>query len=193
MRSVVNLSGFCRTVDEIPVHRYNRPYDGPVFRAPRHSSGTTGAYLERCPPNRRRTPSRPPPADSPRPPSRITNVRLLFLKRLRVSTRRARSETEKRPQSGGVRTGRLLGEAPRIPPSTIDLTEQAPVLPKCRRQAPTLHEATAGSGVGWGYSVVFGGFRALQRTRTVGCTDVPVFRRPVRRNPELIDNRPYHR
>ncbi|PSP54189.1 transcriptional regulator [Halobacteriales archaeon QH_7_68_42] len=25
----------------------------------------------------------------------------------------------------------------------------------------------------------------------VGCTDVPVCRRPVRRNPELIDNRPY--
>jgi hypothetical protein len=28
-------------------------------------------------------------------------------------------------------------------------------------------------------------------TDTVGCTDLPVFRRPIRRNPELIYNRPY--
>ena len=41
MRSVVNLSEFCRTVDEIPVHRYNRPYDGPVFHA---SSALVGYY-----------------------------------------------------------------------------------------------------------------------------------------------------
>ena len=26
---------------------------------------------------------------------------------------------------------------------------------------------------------------------TVGCNDLPVFRRPVRRNPEMIYNRPY--
>ena len=30
-----------------------------------------------------------------------------------------------------------------------------------------------------------------EMTDTVGCTDVPVFRRPVRRHPELIDDRPY--
>jgi hypothetical protein len=28
-------------------------------------------------------------------------------------------------------------------------------------------------------------------TETVGCTDVPVFHRAVRRNPETTDNRPY--
>ena len=30
-----------------------------------------------------------------------------------------------------------------------------------------------------------------EMTDTVGCTDVSVFRRPVRRHPELIDDRPY--
>jgi hypothetical protein len=33
---------------------------------------------------------------------------------------------------------------------------------------------------------------AVASSDTVGCTDVPVFRRPVRRNPELIYNRPHH-
>ncbi|PSQ01473.1 hypothetical protein BRC95_12070 [Halobacteriales archaeon QS_5_68_33] len=74
-----------------------------------------------------------------------------------------------RPQRVGVRTGRRAGPGVLILPA-VSLSRISPP-----RGGEYLHEVPAGS-----------------ITHTVGCTDVPVFRRPVRRNPELSYNRPYH-